>query len=365
MKILKNFSKLSPIPLMGVSIKPSRGFNSAYPVTDAQQLSMVRAVGAKVVRFDVPWADIEQKAGVYSWGVYETRFNAFKAAGVICVLILGQGNPLYTPAWNMPPTTAAAYAAFARYAAAAVAKFGSAWAVYEVYNEPNMPANWGGVANPTQYGALLSAASVAMKAASNAAVVVSGGLAVFDPNAFIVKALAGVDKTKLSAIGFHPYTGADAYISDPAMLPEGVPARLAACRAAIGAGSPPIWNTEQGFELSKCAGATLAEKQARQGVFASLFVLSAMLSSQPFAIWYDLIDDGTDMTNPESECGLFDFNFNIKPSGKGFKAIADLINACTSATVSGDGTQHQAKFTSATGTATTVTWSGAKAPVFS
>lgn len=365
MQIVKTFSAAAQIPMMGVSIKPSRGFNSAYPVTDAQQLAMVQAVGANIVRFDLPWADVEQKAGVFNWGAYGARIGMFKAAGVQVVLILGQGNPLYTPAWNMPPTTPAAIAAFARYAVAAIGAFGANSVVYEIYNEPNLPANWGGASNPAQYGALLFAVSVALRSIRPDARVVSGGLAVFDPNGFIAAALKVADKASISAIGFHPYTGADAYSTNPTMLPEGVPGRFAACAAAIGFGSPPIWNTEQGYELSKCAGATLADKLARQGVFASLFVLSALLSTQEFAIWYDLIDDGNDMTNPESECGLFDFNFNIKPSGTGFKAITDLINGCASATVSSDGSGYVAKFTTATGKVTTVNWTGSRAPILS
>jgi hypothetical protein len=365
MQLLKDFVRPTQFPMVGVSIKPSRGYNPAYPVTDAQQLSMVQAVGAKIVRIDVPWADVEQKAGKFTWGSYLSRVNACKAAGIQVVVILGQGNPLYTPAWNMPPTTADAVAAFARYAVAAVGVFGANYVVYEVYNEPNLPGNWGGTANPTQYGALLSATSVALRAARPDARVVSGGLAVFDPDTFIASALKCVDLTKISAVGFHPYTGADDYISDPAMAPGGVPARFAACRAAIGAGSPNVWNTEQGFELSKCAGSTISDKLARQGVFASLFVLSALLSLQNFAIWYDLVDDGTDMTNPEYGMGLFDFNFNMKPSGKGFKAITDLINGSASATVSSDGTTYVAKFTGTAGKVSTVTWSGSSAPVFS
>jgi hypothetical protein len=188
MQTLKAFTRSSLIPLAGVSIKPCRSYNSAYPVTDAQQLAMVQAVGAKIVRFDLPWADIEQKAGVYTWGAYASRFKMFAAAGIKCVLILGQGNPLYTQAWDMPPTTVAAIAAFARFAVAAYSQFGASWAVYEIYNEPNMPSNWGGSANPAQYGVLLSAVSIAMRAARSDVVIVSGGLAVTDPNAFIAAA---------------------------------------------------------------------------------------------------------------------------------------------------------------------------------
>lgn len=365
MQQLFNYTQQRHIPLIGVSIKPSRGYNSAYPVTDDQQISMMQRVGAKLARFDLPWADTEQKAAVYTWGVYEARISKFVAAGIKCILILGQGNPLYTPAWNSPPTTPAAIKAFSDWSVAALNKFGGSNVYYEVYNEPNLPANWNGAANPKQYGALLSAVSTAMRAVKSSTPVISGGLAVYDPNKFIRAALVGVDLAKLSAIGFHPYTGADEYTTDPAMRPEGVPARMAACKAAIGNGSPPVFNTEQGFELSKCEGSTLAEKKARQGIFAARFVLTGIMSYPGFAIWYDLIDDGTNMNDPESECGLFDFNFNVKPSGKGFASITSLINNCASASISGDGTTYVAKFTTAVGKVSTVTWSNAQAPIIS
>lgn len=356
MNLLLDFARRALIPYVGVSIKPSRGFNSAYPVSDAQQLAMAKQVGARIVRWDLPWSDVETSPGQFNWGQYATRFQLFKDAGIKSLIILGRGNSLYTPAWDAPPTTPAAIQAFCNYAVAAYKAFGASWACYEIYNEPNQAPYWNGTPDPVQYGALLGAVSTAIRAVRSDAIVISGGLGVNDPNTFIKTALQGVDKTKLSAIGFHPYTGADAYLTDPNMRPENVNGRLLVCKTNVGAGCPPAWNTEQGFELCKCAGTTLQDQLNRQGQFAARFVLSAMMSYQQFAIWYDLVDDGTDMTQPEQGFGLFDFNMKIKPAGIGFKSITDLLNNCTSASLYRDGDLYQAVFRMAGGDRT-VTWS--------
>lgn len=349
MNLIYAYPRASSIPQVGVCINTLRGYNPAFPVSDDQQLAMVREVGAKIIRWNLPWAEIETSPGVYNWGAYYSRFQLFKNAGVKSLIILGLGNPLYTASWASPPTTAAAIKAFSDFAVAALKQFGAASAFYEITNEPNMPISWGGAPDPAQYGALLSAVSVAMKNVRSDAVVISGGLGVNDPDNFIKAALSIVDKSKLTGIGYHPYTGGDAYYSDPLMRPESVIDRFRACRQLVGAGCPVIYNTEQGYYLTTCGGDTLEAKLKRQAGFAARFVLNALYLGCPFSIWYNLVDDGTDMSDMEQGLGLFDFNFNIKPAGTAFKSMTALLNNCLSASTYKDGDLYQVVFNMADG----------------
>lgn len=353
--LINEFQFQRYLPKIGVSIKPARGFNPAAPVTDDQQIAMLQEVGAKVCRIDIPWSNVETVAGVYNLDAYYPLFNRLRELGIFSVIILGRGNQLYTGAWDAPPRTEAARTAFANYAKAIVAKFGAAWAWYEIYNEPNAPINWSGASAATEWAQLVNTTAAAIRSLRSDAIIVTGGLAVFEPEAFIATAAPIFNPANLTSIGFHPYTGADAYISNPLMTPEGVKERMDSFKTAAGNILPPC-NTEQGFELNKCAGSTTADKLKRQAVFASRFILTAIRSSNRFAIWYDLVDDGTDMNNPEHGLGLYDYNFNIKPAGLAFKRTMNLVNGCESCKIYRDGDSYKVDFTMPGGVVKTLLW---------
>jgi trimeric autotransporter adhesin len=338
------YPRPSAVPLVGVCTHSHRWNDVTNVISDDQQFRLIKDCGARIVRWGIQWADVETVAGRYDFTKYLNLFNLLKGAGIKSVILLGHGNPLYTPSWSSPPLTPQAIAAFAAFAVAAVKQFGCANAYYEITNEPNQPNGWNATVDPVAYGALLGPVVKAMKTYHPEVSVISGGLGVNDPNNFIKTALAAVDKTLLAGVGYHPYTNGDGGLSDPAMRPEGVLDRFRACRQAVGAGCPPICNTEQGYYLTTCNGATLADKLARQAQFAARFVLNALYIGSPFSIWYDLIDDGLDMTEMEFGLGLYDYNFDIKPAGVAFKSTVALLNNCLSASTYKDGDLYQAVF---------------------
>lgn len=354
--LITDFTSNSQLPPLGVSIKKYRANDSGTTmITAQQQIDLASAIGAKFVRIDLLWADCELTTGTYTWPTYydDLKTKAI-AAGMKCLFILGQGNSLYTAGWNVPPQTSTSRTAFANWCTAVRGHFGGSYVWYEIYNEPNLnwPGYWSDATLAAQeWGLMVTAGATALKAAG-ACVVFSGGLSVFNPETFATAAFPYVDKTKLDGVGYHPYTGADLYGVKPETNTWD---KFTAIRTAY-SGGPPVANTEQGFELNKCSGTTTTDKLKRQGTWAARFVLSNLLKSQPLAIWYDLIDDGTDANDPEKMLGLYDYNMVIKSSGTSFRQMADLRNTCVSAKTYKDTDTYQIVFTMSDGSKKTVTW---------
>lgn len=344
------------VPKIGVSFKRHLNGN-LLPVQTI--VNLLQGVGAKIARFDLMWADCETSPGVYNFSAYTPLVNALKAAGITPLIILARGNPIYTGAWHIPPTTDAHRAAFANFAVAALNACGVASA-YEVMNEPDNAQMWGATPSAEHYGKLLAAVSVAMKAANANASVHGGGLSVVGNTAqFFADYLTYIpDKTKVTTFCYHPYTGGDAYLSNPAMRPERVRDRMVGIRPA--GTNYPISNSEQGFYLTECNGSTVAEKEARQGAFATRFVLSSMIL-QNFAIWYNLINDGTDMTDREQGLGLYRNDLTIKPAGVQFKAVMNLLNGVSTVLIERDGDYYRSTFTYSNGSIVVVPWTAGAA----
>jgi len=82
---------------------------------------------------------------------------------------------------------------------------------YEIWNEPNLKAEWGGHRpSPTGYVSLLAAAYQGMKSADPEAIVVSAGLATggdYDDRAFLQGMYRAGGAAYFDALGSHPYGG--------------------------------------------------------------------------------------------------------------------------------------------------------------
>ncbi len=144
------------------------------------QLQAMRAAHVVWVRQLFPWDQIEPRPGVFAWEQWDQVVNAVAAypdLRLIAVLV-------NTPAWARAPGSAsvtsppADAAEFARFARALAARYGAALQHYQVWDEPNLTAAWGGQPpRPAQYLALLQGAYTAIHAADEDAVVIAAALA--------------------------------------------------------------------------------------------------------------------------------------------------------------------------------------------
>jgi hypothetical protein len=157
-------------------------------------LAAQRKAGVRLLRQTFDWSQIETSPGVYSWRVHDKLVLATARNGLAVLPILF--NP---PAWHSSRPASGARrgtyppgnpAAMARFAAAAVGRYGprgSLWRenpgaparpvrAWQVWNEPSLPAYWGGSPNARAYVRLLKAVNGAIKRADRRAEIVTAGL---------------------------------------------------------------------------------------------------------------------------------------------------------------------------------------------
>lgn len=130
------------------------------------------------VLMPIAWADIEPQRGQYDWDRLDVILGRTRNYGLRTALRIYRA-----PAWarmagsslTASPTNPDDLRAFMQ---ALVARYGTQFEGYIIWNEPNLPEEWGGnQPSASSYVNLLSAAYDGAKAANPAAVIVSAGLA--------------------------------------------------------------------------------------------------------------------------------------------------------------------------------------------
>lgn len=149
----------------------------------------VKGLNATAVRITVPWKSVQPSGAAYfTWAATDLAVNRALAAGLQVMLVLAPPRPYWcTLATQSSSFSAFAAAAATRYRAGGVgltaANAAKSVAEYQVWDAPNVRSSWLGAQGvgptdtvPADYGALLKAASVAIKGAQPSAVVVFGAL---------------------------------------------------------------------------------------------------------------------------------------------------------------------------------------------
>ena len=144
-------------------------------------LDALAALGATWVRQEFDWAEIERAQGEFDWQQTDTLVAAVEAASGLRLVAVLLGTPAWASLDGAPnPTTAPPARAedFARFAGAFAARYGPIIDTYQIWDEPNLSAAWGGLPpNPSEYVALLQGAYDAIHAADATATVITAGLA--------------------------------------------------------------------------------------------------------------------------------------------------------------------------------------------
>jgi hypothetical protein len=145
------------------------------PGTVEERAARLHDMGAEVVRVTLDWRRIEAKEGVFDWEREDATLEALRAQGIAPILALWG-----TPGWanggrgaNVPPRSAADFAAFAREAASHYS-----WVQrWIIWNEPNQ-RRWLVPASPVLYVTrLLNPAGAAIKSVIPSASVAGGATA--------------------------------------------------------------------------------------------------------------------------------------------------------------------------------------------
>jgi polysaccharide biosynthesis protein PslG len=303
------------------------------------ELDAFNQIGAKWLRFDFDWADI-QSAGPtsYNWTSYDNVVKAATSRGIKVLGMIG-----YTPSWaqpsgcnsqKCPPANASTYANFAGAAAAHFAPLGvHAW---EIWNEPNVSGFWLPKPNPAQYTTMLKAAYTKIKAADPSATVVTGGTAAVDTTSdgtnlssfdFDSGIYQNGGKGYFDALGQHPYC----FVQLSTNCPNGyslssawsqmadTPKNLVGLMQYHGDGSKKIWGTEFGAPTN---GTNAISEAAQATMITNAYTLWKTYSWAGPLFVYTFRDPGTNTSDAEDWFGLVRYDWSPKPSFYAYKTSA-------------------------------------------
>jgi hypothetical protein len=175
----------TPLPAQVRTLNPKIGVHTrltdeADPAKIRESLRLVREMGAPWITEYFPWVYIQPNdAAHFDWQHADLVVDAAAAEGLTLIARFDG-----TPAWARPKDTTWKYldpdhyADFAAFAGAFAARYRGKVQYYQVWNEPNLSAEWGTrPPDPAAYTALLRATYPAIKAADPAAQVLLAGLA--------------------------------------------------------------------------------------------------------------------------------------------------------------------------------------------
>ncbi len=329
------FPETAPIgQTIGVQLKPWH--------TSDDDLARIHQAGFGLVRWGISWDAVEKSPGVYDWSVPDAFFKRLRANHLRSVIILGQGNPLYTGTTDnhdkmtgqarqpLPPRRAQDVALFARFAAAAAQRYADDKVVWEIWNEPDLSRFWPPESSPGDYAALASAACVAIKGADSGATVIGpGGAAMPDTVRALAPSLLGSLASSpaaacLDAVSAHDYR---MHAGQPIPTPESVADDNARSiqwlDANFKARPMPLVCSEWGFAEPLVS----ARQQADYPLRAAL---SNLLSHVPVTILYEWKDSNRrDPSNPESHYGLLDYDGGEKDGFQKLDAVLPKISDAT------------------------------------
>lgn len=165
------------VPLQGVNVALTKYAPEELP----RQAAAIAEAGFVWVRQSFYWAEIEPERGVFDFSRYDPIVAAVAAQPRLRLVAVLES----TPSWARrreasghffaPPANAEHFAHFARKLAA---RYADQIDFYQIWDEPNLQARWGGLdPQPAEYAALLAAAYPAIKGNDLNATVIAAGLA--------------------------------------------------------------------------------------------------------------------------------------------------------------------------------------------
>lgn len=222
-----------------------------------------RDAGFRVIRQTFDWSTIErEKPGEFDFAYHDEYVSAAAAAGLDILPILLNPPAFHSPGGKRrpgddtpPPTSLRALERFAQAAVRRYGPGGSLWREnpdlpprpvksWQVWNEPNLPAYWGGDPSATEYARMLRRVSGAIEAVDPEAEIVSGGI----PNSrqgvpferYVRRLEAAGGFEDLDTLAIHPYaTAADGVLT--------AITRARRLLTALGRSETDLWVTEFGW----------------------------------------------------------------------------------------------------------------------
>jgi hypothetical protein len=236
-----------------------RDVATASAAVQDQQFALMESSGVRTVRRVFSWAEAQPDEGQPPNFADTDALVARAARNDIEILPI----VMYTPTWARmsadddasPPRANGDYVAFLDALVARYGPSGSFWTehpdvpkrplrVWQIWNEPQLPYQWGDKDWESSYGKLLSAAYDALKKDDPGSKVVLAGATNFAWDALESLYDKGNIKGKFDIAALHPYTGSAGRVVKAAGLFRAVLKRH-------GDGGKPLWITELAWPASK------------------------------------------------------------------------------------------------------------------
>lgn len=289
-------------------------------------LKLARDCNLNAIREDLPWKLAERRRGIVTApSLFRRIADTARANGLPVLGILAYNNHFYDG--GSYPRSAEAVAAYARYAGQVAAGLrGRGVPFYQVWNE------WDGGCgmNPAKRGRgdaesyinLLKAAYPALKQADPNATVVSGSVCTGDEYFEKLLQLGMADHCDILSI--HTYNFQQ---RGEAATPEAWQRRMLKLDEMIrkynNGDSKPVFVTEMGYpSFTGPHGRTAGECAV---YLARLMLLARTVPNLRGLWWYDLQDDGWDITEREHNFGLFNADGTPKPAAAVMRDLAPLV----------------------------------------
>ena len=146
--------------------------------------SAVKNMGFGWVQYGVYWSTAEPTDGNYAWGDVDNIVNSARESGLNVLIRISRTptwarDPQCTAVDTCPPANAADLGSFSAALAAHVRSLTPYGVAYEIWNEPNTNAEWGGdtmCPEPERYADMLKAAYPAIKSSDASALVLGGAV---------------------------------------------------------------------------------------------------------------------------------------------------------------------------------------------
>lgn len=310
-------------------------------------ITAAKEMGSEWIRDELRWKQVEWTKGNFLLPVdagWSSWVNKALADGIKPICILGFGNGVYQengdeytsvhlPTYGTKTGTAAVkeqeyWDAWERYVRLVVTTYKGKIPVYEIWNEPNITPFCNDV-NPTNYAKLYIATRNIIKS--------------IDPDAIaLCGCVTGAENTEISYInsvldyiknngGFSQIDAFSIHLYVHGQTPEGTYLsaldNLYEKTFALKGYTGDIWMTENGTYTGTYSKAVSEQTQAaftiRQTVIWDWFLKAKNIKGYNF--WYDLKNDGNDLSDCENNFGLMYSDFTPKPA----YTAARLFNTMT------------------------------------
>lgn len=271
------------------------------------------SAGVSFIRADLFWDWVETTKGAYNFAAFDKLVASAESRGLGVLFILAYGNPFYNV------KTPAGVTAYANFAYAAAARYAGRNVKFEIWNEPDGVTFWGASADPVkEYVTLCNAATAAIKSANPAAKVTTGGLGWFNFD-YLKQALTLGMAKDVEAVGIHGYrmgqpeTIVNDYVKSNWWMQKLTGKTL------------PIWLTEWGYSVGVIPGdGHSAEFRKQQAIMLSRQMLSQWILGMEKAVWFDLVDGGTNPKDTNHNYGLLDASYAEKPSIQSLRTLTSM-----------------------------------------